>query len=602
MAAGRELSLPLLTSSLTTILAFLPLLLAENVSGEFVRSLAQVLMIVLLSSWLIALYVTPLLCYWFVPAGKVVTTQEAPPEGAFYRIYRRLLAAILRFRWPFLAANLAALIVAGWAFGFVPQQFFPKSERAQFLAYFYLVNGASSRETDRVVKQFTSWLNDEAVNPEIVDHVAYVSSGGPRFYLALGPIDPDPHVAFVLVNIDPQADRAAVMRRARDYVVGNLPEVRPEIKELSRGPSEEGLVEFRISGPDGNILLDAASNLRAAFREIPGTVAIKDDWGNLVKKMVVEVDQARARRAGVTSEEIAAALSSFLSGHHVTDFRQGDQSIPIILRGDPEERFNLDRVRTLTIYSSTRGTNVPLLQVAEFRPVFQFGQIQRRNLERTITVSAKNTRLFASDLAAQMAPAVDALVLPPGYRVETGGELEQSAESQTALSANMPLALAAILLLLVLQFRSIRKPLIIVITVPMAMIGAILGLLAMGATFGFMETLGFLSLAGIIINNAIVLLDRIEIELAQGRAPYDAVIQAGVMRLRPILMTTLTTILGLVPLILFGGDLWFGMANAIAWGLGVGTVMTLGVVPVLYAVLFHVKAPAQPITSVGVSA
>lgn len=591
LPAGRELSIPLLTSSLTTVLAFLPLLLAENVSGEFVRSLAQVLTLVLLSSWLIAIYVTPLLCYWFVRAPAANSDQGSARNGAFYRFYRALLSAILRFRWPFLAANIGVLVVAFWAFGFVPQQFFPKSERAQFLVYFNLVNGASSRETDRVVRQFSDWLGDKEINPEIVNHVSYVGDGGPRFYLTLTPVDPDTHVAFILVNTTDDADRAALMQRTRAYILENLPEVRPEVKELSRGPSEEGLVEFRISGPDGNELLSAADQLRAGFRTIPGTVGIKDDWGNLVKKFVVEVDQARARRAGVTSEEIAAALNSFLSGAQVTSYREGDQSIPVILRGDEDERFNLDRVRTLNVYSSARGTTVPLLQVATFRPVFQFGQIQRRNLERTITVSAKNTRLYAAELADAMKPTLASIDLPRGYRVEIGGEIEKSAESQAALSANMPVALAGILLLLVLQFRSIRKPLIIVITVPLAMIGAIVGLLAMGATFGFMETLGFLSLAGIIINNAIVLLDRIEIELAAGRPPDDAVIQAGVMRLRPILMTTLTTILGLLPLILFGGDLWYGIASAIAWGLGIGTIMTLGVVPALYAIFYRVPGP-----------
>jgi multidrug efflux pump subunit AcrB len=190
-------------------------------------------------------------------------------------------------------------------------------------------------------------------------------------------------------------------------------------------------------------------------------------------------------------------------------------------------------------------------------------------------------------------PAVDSLGLPPGYRIEVGGEIEKSSEAQRALAANMPLALVGIFLLLVLQFRSIRKPLIIAITIPLAMIGAILGLVVMNANFGFTATLGFLSLAGIIINNAIVLLDRVDLELKEGRPPYEAVVNAGVKRLRPILMTTLTTILGLLPLILFGGEMWYGMASAIAWGLAIGTVMTLGVVPALYAILYGVRQPSK---------
>ncbi|MDQ2696096.1 MAG: efflux RND transporter permease subunit [Pseudomonadota bacterium] len=587
IAAGQELALPLLTSSLTTILAFLPLMLAQNKAGEFTRSLSQVILIVLLCSWFLAVYITPLLCYWFVRPAKKAETYA----GRFYDVYRRLLGAIIRFRLLFLALCLGLLVAAGAAFKMVPQQFFPPSERDQFTVYLYLVNGASSRQTDAVVRRFAAWLNDEQINPEVAGHIAYVGQGGPRFYLSLAPIDPDTHAAFVLVDLKPGSDREALMRRTREALLAHFPEVRGEVKQLSIGPTEEGLVEIRIAGADAAVLEAASENLKAALRAVPGTLAIKDDWGNKVRKAVVNVDQARARRAGVTSEEIAQSLNSLLSGTEVTDLRQGDQSIPVLIRAGESDRDNLDRLRTATVYSSASGHNVPLLQVADFELIWQDGEIVRRNLERTRTVAARNEVLFARDLLAAVQPAVDALALPPGYRIEIGGELESSREARGALFQFLPACGFAIFVLMVWQFNSIRKPLIIFLTIPLAMIGAIVGLLATGAVFGFMAMLGFLSLAGIVINNAIVLIDRIDLELAEGATPYDAVLNASVKRLRPILMTTLTTVLGLLPLIFFGGEMWFGMANAIAFGLGIGTFMTLGAVPALYALLYRVQRP-----------
>jgi multidrug efflux pump subunit AcrB len=283
---------------------------------------------------------------------------------------------------------------------------------------------------------------------------------------------------------------------------------------------------------------------------------------------------------------MALSLNAFYSGYPITDYREEDKIIPIVLRAEASERETPERISTVSVYSTSTGTSVPLLQVAELQPEWNFSQVKRRNFENTITVSARNPDLYAVQLQKKLLPYLDNLVLPPGYRIEWGGEIEDSAKAQKALFANLPLCLTIAFILLVWQFNSIRRPAIVFLTMPLLIIGGAIGLFFMGATLSFVALLGFLSLGGIIINNAIVLIDRIDEERAEGKSVHDAVIAASLKRFRPIMMTTLTTVLGLVPLIFFGGAMWYGMANVIAFGLTVGTVLTLGVVPVLYVFLF----------------
>jgi multidrug efflux pump subunit AcrB len=302
----------------------------------------------------------------------------------------------------------------------------------------------------------------------------------------------------------------------------------------------------------------------------------------------------RARRAGITSREVANSLNAFLSGASVTEYREGDKVIPVIVRGTEAERNIISNLRDIAVFSAIRNTNVPIAQIADFNPVWEFSRIKRRAQERTITVIAKHQFLKAGQIFEALQPLINTLDLPPGYRWEMGGELEQSAKAQRRLFTNMPLFLALIVFLLIWQFNSFRRPLIIMMTIPLTFIGVVPGLLIMNAEFGFMVILGLLSLAGIIINNGIVLIDRIDIERASDKSAYDAVVTAALARFRPILITTATTVLGLLTLIVSRDPLFYGMANTIAFGLAIGTVLTLGVVPVLYTLLFRIEIPPKP--------
>jgi multidrug efflux pump subunit AcrB len=594
IASGQELGLPLLTSTLTTIFAFMPIALAIGSVGEYTLSLGQVVILVLFGSWFMSMYMTPTLSYWFMrprtDAGAVGTD---PYGSAFYRAYRGFLETLLRQRTLCIAVVIAAFVGAGFAARFIVKEFFPANDRNQYLVYLELAAGAHIDETTRIVQSLNDWLADRTVNPEVTGNVAYVGSGGPRFFLSLSPINPDPHVAFMLVETQSNREVPELVERTRGYIDSHFPEARGKVKAMWFGPTEAGLVEVRISGPDEDVLMAKADQLMTAFRAIPGTIEIEQDWQNRVLVTEVIVDQARARRAGVTSADIAAALSAFVSGGKITEYREGDAVIPIVLRGTEDERTQLSSLFDIDVYSSADGSHVPLRQIADIASDWKPYRINRRNLERTVTIQAKHLHLKAGQLVDAVMPAIEGLDLPAGYRWEMGGELESSETAQRNLLANFPLAGFLIIALLVWQFNSYRRAGIILLTIPMAFAGSIIGLLAMGVPFGFMSLLGLISLAGIITNNGIVLIDNIETQRRAGLAPYDAIIAASLSRFRPILITTLTTIPGLLPLIIWQDPLFYSLAVVIASGLLIGTLLTLGVAPVMYSLFLRVPIPAK---------
>ena len=582
---GRTMALPLLASSLTTIFAFMPLMLSDNEASEYMRSLSLVIAISLLASWVLAMTVTPLACYVGLKTPEPVD-EATTYDTRFYRAYRAFLTALLKLRLPFLVVVVALLFASVWGLGFVSKIFFPASDRVQIQVYVDLPVGANTYGTQATSLKLSKWLADKETNPEVQSHVLYVASGGPRFYLGLNPIDPDPNRAFLIVNVETAAQVTSVAERIRAYSNGNLPEARVFAKPMSLGASEAGLVEYRILGDDQDVLASIAERLKTTMRSVPGTINVKDDWENPIVKILVKIDQARARRANVTSESVANSLNAMLSGAAITDYRDGDTIVPIYLRSEGDERTSIDRLRTLNVAQSD-GTPIPLLQIADFDGLTEYANIQHRNLERIITVSGKNLALSAAELDTEIAKRFDMSALPEGYRLEKGGEIEGSAEAQGALFAYMPLAFALIVLVLVGQFNSLRKPLVIFAVIPLTLIGVTLALLIVpGANFSFTAILGLLSLAGIIINNAIVLIDRIDTEWESGLALNEAIIAASVKRLRPIIMTTVTTVLGLMPIIISRDVLFFDLAVVLMGGLIMGTLLTLGVVPVLYSLFF----------------
>jgi multidrug efflux pump subunit AcrB len=595
LKTGNTLSVPLLTSTLTTVFAFGPILLQIGSTGDYTSSLGSVMVILLLASWFFSMFSSTSMCYWFLKHEPTKDSdkqqQDDPYQGRFYRIYRQILKFSLRYRFLVLAITAGIFAVALYAATFIPQAFFPGGDRNQYLIYLDLPAGTRIEETDRTVRALSAWLENDQENPEITGTIAYVGNGGPRFFLSLAPVDPDPFVGFLIVNTRTSEDVAPLVERTRQYIGSHYPDVRGRVKSMWLGASETGLLKIRLSGPDMDLLHEQAEALMVALRDIPGTIDVMQDWNNRVFSVKVDVDQNRASRAGVTSKDVADTLSFFVDGMTITNYYQGNVQIPIVGRGLESERDSPDSLRTLGVRTES-GDSVPLSQVADVHVEGELSRIMRYNQERTITVSAKNQTLQASELFDALKPTLDEMNFPANHHWVVGAELEDSAKAQKNLAKWMLPCFGGIVFLLVWQFNSIRRAAIIILTMPLVLVGAVLGLLAMQADFGFMVILGLLALAGSIVNNGIVMIDKIEENIRDGQPPYDAVMNSAVSRFRPILLSVSTTMLGFSPLIINHDPLFYGMACVMFFGLGIGSMFTLNYVPALYSVFFRVDIPA----------
>lgn len=597
--SGGELALPLLSSTLTTILVFLPLMLAEHVSGEYTRSISLVILISLLASWLLSMTVTLLLCHRFaMPSenGGGKGQRFDPSQWLFRRMntgYERALRRVLRHRALFLLAMVGLFATAVFGMSQAPQKFFPNSDRPQAQIYVDLPAGVSAATTDERLRRAMELLDDEERFPHIEGYAAYVGFGGPRFILPLAPIDPAPNRGFVVVNIDAPRNVGKTVEALRAALRRQAPGLSAQVTNMFLGPSDSTKIEIQAQGPDARYINAIAGRIESLLADVRGAIDIRSDWENRIERLVVEVDERRAWRAGVTSADVAASLAQYHDGRTVSHLREGSDRIPLVLRGPEAGRGDPQRLATITVNGTDGG--VPLAQVAAIERTQTWSRIHREDLERTVTVQARNTRMTAEDMLPRIADELDALrdELAPGHEIEVDGVIQDSREARASLATNVPLCVGAILILLVAQFNSYRRPLLIVATIPLLLIGAVVGIYVMGAQFGFMPLLGLYALAGILVNNAIVLIDRIDIE--RGERPdeaFEALVSASVRRLRPIVMTTVTTVIGLLPLILSGDALFYGLASVVAFGLIVGTVLTLGVVPTLYSVVLGVRPRA----------
>jgi multidrug efflux pump subunit AcrB len=583
LAAGQQYAFPLLVSSVTTVAAFLPLFLLAGSSGEYAFSLAAVVALTLAGSWIAALYILPALTVWFI-GGSTLAQKESGLATRLEGLYAALVRSALRFSVLVLAASLLLVALSIAQFGRLPKQMFPLSERNQFLIYMNMPDGTDISQTDAKALEVSKWLADPRENPEVASHILYVGDGGPRFYLTLTPVPPDPASAFFLVNTKDYQGAIRAADRAWQYLYQNHPEARFKIKRLAMGSVESGIVDIELSGPDANRLLALGEQVRSLFQAAPGIRDNDDDWGNKVLNVEIDINQDRARQLGITSEEITQLLKTYFSGSAVSIYRENDNAIPIVLRAGAETHESLEGLTSASFAKD--GRVIPLAQIATLRTGFDFARIRRKNQERTITVTGRSASLTAGSLLKAVQPGLQALDLAGGYQFAVGGEIQKSTETNEKLAAGLPAALAVMVIAVILQFNSFRRTLLIFMTVPLILVGIPYGLLATGRPLSFFGTLGIISLAGIIINNAIVLIDQIDIERSQLKL-RDAIVAASQKRLRPILLTSATTVLGLAPMAIVGGALWQPMAVLMMSGLAAASLLTLIFVPAGYFLLFR---------------
>ncbi len=601
--SATELKIPLLTSSLTTCVAFLPIFLAESETGEYTAPLFKVVTITLLCSWLLSITLTPWLCVKFLKPAASNAEGDDAFNTPFYRRYRSVLLTLLRHRWLSLGALAGLFALAMVGLGRVPKIFFPPSDNPSFIVQLEMPTGTAIEETEYAVGRLEAFMRSElATNEEResgLEHWAtYVGESGPRFYLSFTPEVSNPSLATVVATgTDREFIESAVVS-VRRFIADQIPDARYTVEPRALGPSAKAPLMYELSGSNTDKLFEHVRALEQKLLDTPGTTNVRNDWGERTKKVVVHIDQAKARRAGVTSQDIALSLQTVLTGFKVTDYREGDLLIPVVLRSVAADRQDISKVADLSVYAQATGTSVPLNQVADLELVWEPSQTIRKNGVRTVTVLANvEPGVTVASVNRQTVNWLEqqkADVWPAGYRWELSGEAKNSAKANESINAQLPIAGFLIVLLLVWQFNSLRKPLIILVTVPLGVIGVVGGLLLFDSYFGFMTLLGIIALAGIVINNAIVLIDRIEIEIDQfGRSPREAIVESAQRRLRPILLTTFTTILGLIPLWLGGGPMWEPLAISIVVGLAFATLLTLGAVPLLYSALFGVDFRAS---------
>jgi multidrug efflux pump subunit AcrB len=489
-------------------------------------------------------------------------------------------------------------LIAMQGFGYLPNIFFPPNDKAIMTAELTLPIGTPIERTTKIIGEIEHFMQNELTANDdrlegIVDWATFIGESAPRFILSYNPEPPKPEFAVMLVNATSRATVDSLIERIEAFCDARYPDLRSDLRPLPLGPPIKAPVEVRISGPNVDRVFALADAVKAQLASMPGTKNIRDNWGARTKKLIVEINQPRARRAGLTSRDVAVSLQTVLTGLTTTEYREDDKVIPIVLRSVAAERDDIGKIESHNIYSQATGRSVPLKQVADVEVVWQPAKVLRRDRLRTVTVSC--------DVSGDLTPIAGGVAIQDwmnersqnwgvGYRFNMGGEIETSGKANQSIMAKLPIAGLIILLLLVGQFNSIRKPLIIILTIPLGLIGVVIGLLLTGSYMGFMTFLGIISLAGIVINNAIVLLDRIRIEIDDnGLTPQNAIIEAAQRRLRPILLTTATTAGGLLPLWFGSGPMWQPMAIAIIFGLLFATVLTLGVVPVLYSLFFRVR-------------
>lgn len=589
--AYTSTAFPMLTGTLITAAGFVPVGFAKSSAGEYTFSIFAVVTISLLVSWVVAVIFTPFIGYTILPTPKAGHGHgEDVYHRGVYRYVRPVVDWCVRRRWIVIASTAVIFVASVGGFGLVQQQFFPSSNRPELMVDLRLPQGASIQATEQEALKLEALLKDDA---DIVSYTTYVGAGAPRFYLPLDIQLPNDNFAQVVVLTKGDAER----ERVRDRLVKAFQEdfvlLRGRVNRLENGPPVGFPVQFRVSGPDPMEVRRIAFRVADVMRTNPNTRDVNLDWNELSKVVKLDVDQAKARLLGISSQDLATTLNSIVSGLTVTQYREGRELIDVVARAEASERLSLNGIKDLNVAGAESTRAVPLGQVAEVSYELEEGIIWRRDRQPVITVRADIIDgIQAPVVSLQIEPKLDELrkQLPPNYRIVIGGAIEESAKANASIGAVVPVMIMIMVTLLMVQLQSVSRMLLVLLTAPLGLIGVTVGLLVFNVPFGFVAMLGAIALAGMIMRNSVILVDQIEQDIAGGEAPWDAIVNATLRRFRPIILTALAAILGMIPL--STSNFWGPMAYTIIGGLLVATLLTVLFLPALYAAWFRVKRPA----------
>jgi multidrug efflux pump len=582
--AYTSTAFPMLTGTLVTAAGFVPVGFARSSAGEYTNAIFWVVGLSLVVSWFVAVLFTPYIGFKILPQPKPGAHHD-PYDRHIYRVFRRIVEWCVQHRWITIGITVACFVAAMAGFGLVQKQFFPAANRPELIVDLRLSQGSSFDATRREVKRLETWL---AQDPNVAHFASYVGAGSPRFYLPTVPELRNANFGQVVVMSRGLKEREALYAELNTLFDNEFPIVRARVQRLQNGPPVSYPVMFRVLGEDPQDVRRVAEQVREVVKANPHTRDINFDWFEMAKAVRLEIDHAKARALGLNPTDISNTLNTLLSGVAVTQHRERDEQIDVVVRAVPAERLSLDSLDSITLRGS--GGIVPLSQVARLKPELEEPILWRRNKELLMTVRAGIADgVQGPDVTAQIDKALAPLraSLPSGYRIDVGGDSEESARSQGSIFALMPLMAFLMLGFLMLQLQSFSKLLLVFLTAPLGMIGVSLFLLAFGQPFGFVALLGVIALSGMIMRNSVILVDQIGQDIAAGHAPWQAIVEATVRRARPIVLTAGTAIFAMVPL--SRSVFWGPMAVALMGGLLVATALTLLFLPALYAAFFRVK-------------
>ncbi len=579
-------AMPMLTGTLITATGFLPIGMARSTVGEYTFAIFAVTVVALVLSWIVSVYFVPYLGNVLLKAKPVSAEHHEHFDTPFYRRFRQAVNWCVAHRWITIGLTLLTFVGGIAGMGKVQQQFFPDSSRPEILVDLWSPEGTPFAANEAVARRVEQRLMQE---PGVASVSTWVGSGVPRFYLPLDQVFPQTNVSQLIVLPQDLKVRESLRRKLPQLLATEFPEVRGRVKLLPNGPPVPYPVMFRVLGPDPAVLRQRADEVAAALRASPNTRGVNDNWHEQVKVIRLEVDQAKARALGVSSQSIAQAARINFSGATIGQYREGDKLIDIVLRQPRAERDAITDIANVYLPTAT-GRAIPLTQIA--KPVFAWepGVMWREGREYAITVQADTAEgLQGATVTNEVLPALRKLEAgwAPGYRLQVAGSVEESSKGSSSISAGVPLMLFITFTLLMLQLQSFSRAVLVFLTGPMGIAGVAMALLALDRPFGFVALLGVIALMGMIQRNSVILIDQIEQDRAQGVPAWDAIVESAVRRLRPIVLTAAAAVLAMIPL--SRSVFWGPMAVAIMGGLVVATALTLLALPAMYAAWFRVR-------------